>query len=72
MLIYGGSMAAKPEHETSIRKGEELKRNREETGPAQSVAKRAKRETKSARSYTGINPKDRDPIDPDMPYLQPA
>jgi hypothetical protein len=28
--------------------------------------------TRTARDATGINPKDRDPIDPAMPYLPPA
>ena len=29
-------------------------------------------DTRTARDATGVNPDDRDPIDPSMPYLPPA
>lgn len=53
-----------PSHTKGTHKGEEWMRSMPEPG----------RETKTAtaRSATGINAKEREPIDPRMPHLPPA
>ena len=41
-------------------------------GEAQGKEPGRETETRTARDATGINPKDREPIDPAMPHLPPA
>lgn len=53
-----------PAHTPGTHRGEEWARNQREPG--------RESETATARSSTGINAKNRDPIDPRMPHLPPA
>ena len=50
-----------PSHTPFVRRGEES--NHPEAGRENG--------TRTARDSTGINPKDRDPIDPAMPHMPP-
>lgn len=62
-----------PSHDMGTRKGEEMpggsEAGRHERGTTQTGRPRG---TSSARDYTGINPQDREPIDPSMPHLTEA
>jgi hypothetical protein len=53
-----------PAHTPGTHKGEEWTRTRKEPGRENGTA--------TARSSTGINAKNREPIDPRMPHLPPA
>jgi hypothetical protein len=53
-----------PSHTPGTHKGEEWTRHQKEQG--------REGETATARSSTGINAKERGPIDPRMPHLPPA
>ena len=53
-----------PSHTPGTHRGEEWARNQKEPG--------REKQTATARSSTGINAKNRDPIDPRMPHLPPA
>jgi hypothetical protein len=53
-----------PAHTPGVHKGEEWSRNHKEPGRENA--------TVTARSATGINAKNRAPIDPRMPNLPPA
>lgn len=53
-----------PAHTPGTHKGEEWTRNHKEPGRENGTA--------TARSSTGINAKNREPIDPRMPHLPPA
>lgn len=52
-----------PAHTPGTHKGEEWVRTQKEPG--------REGETATARSSTGINPRNREPIDPRMPHLPP-
>ena len=53
-----------PSHTPGTNRGEEWARRSKEPG--------REKETPTARSSTGINARDRGPIDPRMPHLPPA
>lgn len=53
-----------PSHTKGTHKGEEWARSTPEPG--------RENKTATARSATGINAKEREPIDPRMPHLPPA
>ncbi|MGA8108148.1 MAG: hypothetical protein WBD46_12890 [Acidobacteriaceae bacterium] len=53
-----------PSHTPGTHKGEEWVRSQKEPGRENGTA--------TARSSTGINAKNREPIDPRMPHLPPA
>jgi hypothetical protein len=53
-----------PSHTPGTNRGEDWVKRNKEPGREESAA--------TARSSTGINPRDREPIDPRMPYLPPA
>jgi hypothetical protein len=62
-----------PSHDIGVRKGEEMKSRGKEPGRFDKGTTHARRPSggSTARDSTGINPKDRNPIDPDMPNLPP-
>ena len=63
-----------PAHDTGTRKGEEMYSSHGEPGRHRSGRSGADRPAgySTARSSTGINPDDREPIDPRMPHIPPA
>ena len=57
-----------PVHIPGTSKGEELALHDKEPGRKSANT----RNYRTARDSTGINPEQRDPIDPSMPYIPPA